>query len=226
MNQLGIYVTVLFWVFLFSGIGLVRYQKTIGDPAGGYVCPPCGCSKHDLVLEQAGKCNSCGMPLITVKRKQIALLQSLFRNTEVPFYHHKLFYPVNFLALFIGFFALFRFKRKLPMLLFFVFFLSFVLYSFKNQLYGTPYSMHASRKWAFFPISFLLASAPALYLYISKTLGQPQGTGTAGCQNIILENGTGAGDGNAAIVPQPRFKPSNACASHRHERQGSFRSPQ
>ncbi len=170
MNHPGILITILFLAVLSGSIALVGALKNNGGRAGGYVCPPCGCSQHDLIHDTPGVCTGCGMPLITVERTHSKSWEALFESAETNFYHHKFFYPVNFLALFIGILALFRFKNELPTVLFFVFFGSLVLYSFKNQLYGTAYSMHASRKWAFFPISFLLATGPALYLYFKKIL--------------------------------------------------------
>ncbi len=170
MKYVGICISIFFWIVLFGSAGVVNGLKDNAGRAGGYVCPPCGCLLHDTILDAPGKCQGCGMPLITVERKHSAFWVALFRNHEITFYHHKLFYPVNFLALFIGITALFRFRREPPTVLFLVFFLSLVLYSFKNQIYGTPYSMYATLRWAFFPISFLLAAPPALYFYISQVL--------------------------------------------------------
>ncbi len=170
MNHPGIYITFLFLVVLSGSVLLVQDLKNNSGETGGYVCPPCGCIQHAEILDMPGRCRGCGMPLISVERKRSAVLEAIFESSRTTFYHHKFFYPVNFLALFIGFFALYRFRKELPMVLFFVFSLSLVLYSFKNQIYGTAYSMYASRKWAFFPVSFLLATGPALYLYFLKIL--------------------------------------------------------
>lgn len=167
MNHAGIFLSLLFILVFAGSIALVGHLKNNGGQSGGYVCPPCGCSMHDKILPAPGVCTKCGMPLISVERGQSRVFVAIFRSSTTNFYHHKLFYPVNFLAIFLGAFAFFRFRRELPMLLFFVFFGSFVLYSFKNQLYGTNYSMQAAKKWAFFPISFLLAAGPALFLYFS-----------------------------------------------------------
>ncbi|MBC7775176.1 MAG: AraC family transcriptional regulator [Phycisphaerae bacterium] len=172
MNHPGIYISLLFFAILSGSVLLVRDLKNNPGQTGGYVCPPCGCLLHDEILDAPGCCRGCGMPLISVKRRNSKMFEAVFESSEPTLYHHKFFYPVNFLALFIGFFALYRFRKELPMVLFFVFSLSLVLYSFRNQIYGTEYSMHASRKWGFFPISFLLATGPALFLYFSKTLNQ------------------------------------------------------
>lgn len=168
MNHPGIYFLLLWLATLTGSVALVNHLKNRVESDSYYVCPPCGCYLHDALLDAPGKCEACGMTLITVNRSHNEAWEAIFTNTETNFYHHKLFYPVNFLALFIGFFALYRFRRELPTLLFLVFFLSLVLYSFKNQLFGTGYSMRASRRWVNFPISFLLATGPALWLYVSS----------------------------------------------------------
>lgn len=170
MNHPGIYFSILFLATLTGSIFLVRDLKYNGNRPGAYVCPPCGCSNHHILLDVPGECQGCGMPLIPAERRRSKLWEAFFMDMPTSFYHHKFFYPANFLALFICFFALFRFKRELPAVLFFVFFLSLALYSFKNQLYGTSYSMYASPQWAFFPISFLLAAGPALFLYGVKSI--------------------------------------------------------
>lgn len=175
MNHPGVYITILYLGILCGSIALVNHLKDNGGELGGYVCPPCGCGKHDEIHDKPGICSGCKMPLISVARTKSKAWSAIFTSREVNFYHHKLFYPVNFLAMFIGIFALFRYKRELPMVLFLILFLSLVFYSFHNQLYGTSYSMQASRQWAFFPISFLLATGPALYLYFSKTLNPSAG---------------------------------------------------
>ncbi|MFN0016587.1 MAG: helix-turn-helix domain-containing protein [Saprospiraceae bacterium] len=170
MNHPGIFISLLYLVLLAGSIALVDYLKNNPGQTGGYVCPPCGCSRHDYVLPEPGICEGCEMPLISVNRSKNQAFAFIFDSSETNFYHHKLFYPVNFLAIFISVFALFRFRRAVPVVLFLAFFGCFVLYSFKNQLHGTEYSMHAAKKWTFFPISFLLAAGPALFLYVEKIL--------------------------------------------------------
>ena len=170
MNHPGVYITILWLAILVGSINLIEELKDNKGQATGYVCPPCRCPMHDVILEEPGQCNACGMPLITAGRKGDKWLAAIFMKGSVNFYHHKIFYPVNFLALFIGFFALFRYRKELPTVLFLLFFLSMVLYCFAHQLHGTGYSMRAPRRWVLFPISFLLASGPALYLFITKSL--------------------------------------------------------
>ncbi len=168
MNHAGVLLSVLYCLLLAGSVALVGELRAGGSgEGGGYVCPPCGCSQHGRVLPGPGACEGCGMPLIPASRGRNRAFEAIFESSETNFYHHKLFYPVNFLAIFLGASAFFRFRRELPMVFFFVFFGSFVLYSFKNQLYGTEYSMHATAKWAFFPASFLLAAGPALFFYFS-----------------------------------------------------------
>lgn len=175
MKHPGFYFVLLWFIALAGSVATVNYLKNRVDPNAYYVCPPCGCSMHDVLLRAPGTCQACGMPLISLDRRKSNIWESIFRNSKTNFYHHKLFYPINFLALFIGFFALYRFRRELPTLLFLAFFLSLVLYSFKNQLFGTAYSMHASRRWVSFPVSFLMATGPALWLYFLKLAKQEQG---------------------------------------------------
>ncbi len=170
MHHPGSYISLLYLAILYGSVLLVGDLKNNRNEAGAYVCPPCGCSRHADVWDAPGRCRGCGMPLISLERKRSQALEAIFESPSTTFYHHKLFYPVNFLALFIGIFALYRSRNDLVAVLFLVFFMSLMLYSFKNQLYGTDYSMHASKKWAFFPVSFLLAAGPALYLYIAKIL--------------------------------------------------------
>ncbi|MBK8192829.1 MAG: hypothetical protein IPK76_06390 [Lewinellaceae bacterium] len=150
MNHPGILITFLFWAVLSGCVVLIGALKNNGGQAGGYVCPPCGCSQHEVIHDTPGVCLGCGMPLITVERKHNKSWEAIFESSETNFYHHKFFYPVNFLALFIGILALFRFKNELPTVLFIVFFGSLVLYSFKNQLYGMPIRCTHRRNGPFF----------------------------------------------------------------------------
>ncbi len=168
MKHPGVYFTGLWLALMPLGYCLVQALKVESGQAGGYVCPPCGCPMHDKVFEFPGKCSHCKMPLVSVNRKHNEVWEAIFFRREVAYIHHKFFYPVNFLALFIGLFGLYRYRREIQMVLFLVFFLSLALYSFKHQLYSSSYSMNASERWAFFPLSFLLAAGPALYLYFSS----------------------------------------------------------
>ncbi|GJM33750.1 MAG: hypothetical protein DHS20C18_27510 [Saprospiraceae bacterium] len=109
------------------------------------------------------------MPLIGLDYPSVGIVEYIFMNEgSVSFYHQKVLYPAYFLAIFIGLLTLFKFWREPQAIFFLIFFLSQVLFAFKNQLSGTSYSMRLPLKWLFFPATFLLVASPALYLYFRQ----------------------------------------------------------
>lgn len=173
VNHPGIYFSGLWIVIVAISIMLVQ-QISRNDTIApdGYVCPPCGCRMHQgQVFESPGQCPSCFMQLIKKNRSRIVFFERLYgMERSISFYHFKLFYPAYFLAIFVGILSFFKDRRIMPMMLFHVFFLSYVLYAFKHQLSGTSYSLQAPARWQFFPVAFLLLASPALYLYIQQWL--------------------------------------------------------
>lgn len=177
MNHPGIFFA-LFWLLVLSmSPALLSWRHKIStQEAKVYVCPPCGCDGHSREYDEPTCCKFCDMPLIEKTYPRVPLIEWTFFNEEFfSFYHHKLFYPAYFLAIFLGLFTLWRFKRDLLAIFFLAFFLSYILYAFKSQLAGTGHSMHFSERWYFFPGTLLLAAGPALLLYtrqyIDRTLG-------------------------------------------------------
>ena len=169
MNHPGVYLSILWGIVLLLGIKLV--QPAAGQfndiSSAGYVCPPCGCAMHETIFNSPGRCPACRMPLIRADRYRVDGLEQLFRmERTISFFHFKIFYPAYFLAIFVGFLSLFQHRKKWPVLLFHLFFLSHVLYAFKHQLSGTSYSLYAPPRWQFFPLAFLLMTGPALFLYL------------------------------------------------------------
>lgn len=174
MNHPGIILSVLLAVLLAALPAVVRWKNsTDAISEYGYVCPPCACSGHALTYKLPGTCDRCAMPLIPKDHVRLNVIDRFFR-TEHRFdiYHHKLFYPAYFLALFLGVLSLWRYRHRASMLWFLLFYLTYVSYAFKSHLSGTGHSMHASPRWFYFPGSFLLLAGPAFYFYVRQYVGK------------------------------------------------------
>lgn len=178
MNHPGVYFTILWLILLSVIIGTFqqsRYAMSTEKPSENweegatYICPPCGCGAHhpELIVHEPGLCSACRMPLIRSDRVRLRSAENLFKiERHVSIFHYRLLYPAYLIAFFTGFLGLFR-DRKIPLrVLFYIFLLGHVFYAFKHQLWGTSYSLSVPVRWQYFPIGFLLLTAPALYLYI------------------------------------------------------------
>ena len=172
MNHPGIYLSMVWLVTLVGGVLFIGKPIVETGDTMGFVCPPCGCSIHheNTVFDGPGNCTDCGMPLISASHKKIRPLETVLQaGSNLTLYYHKILFPACFLALFIGIAIFVRSKQETTILLFLTFFLGHVTYYFNSQLYGTPHAMHTSERWFFFPLTFILATSPALYLYVRNS---------------------------------------------------------
>ena len=170
MNHPGIILAIVWLLVLGSSPALLQWKNQVAlSTADAYVCPPCGCRghNHEVTYTAPGQCEYCEMPLIEKEYPKISWIEWVFRSeSRFAIFYHKLFYPAYFLAIFLSFLSVRKYKRDPQFLFFLFFFLGHVLYAFKSQLGGTGHSMLAPARWFFFPLTFLLAIGPALFFYI------------------------------------------------------------
>lgn len=167
MNHPGIISTLLWLLVLLVSPAVLDWKNAPAAPAAtGYVCPPCACGGHSKVYAIPTNCDFCEMPLIQKDYPSVLPVEWILRSEPYfQIYHHKLFYPAYFLAIFLSLFTVWRYRSDPQVLYFMIFFLAYVVYAFKSQLAGTGHSMHFSKRWFFFPGTFLLATGPTLWLY-------------------------------------------------------------
>lgn len=168
MNHPGIYLSLIWVLVLIFSPSVVEWKNTpTGGVEAGYVCPPCGCGGHERIYDQPGRCLNCFMPLIENDYPRVDAIEWVFwSEARFAVFHYRLFYPAYFLAILLGISTLIKYKSEPQVLFLLLFFLGHVLYAFRSQLAGTGHSLHAPERWYYFPATFLLASGPALLLYI------------------------------------------------------------
>ncbi|MCB0278506.1 MAG: AraC family transcriptional regulator [Calditrichaeota bacterium] len=149
------------------------YLKSVSDKSAElYSCPPCGCKSHDLInsYNEPGICQFCSMHLIAVEegtKKQfsdfVAPLFQIMRS--VTPYYNRLLYPSYLVAISLIIITMVNHRKRRSAIYISLYLLSFMLYAFRHQLYGTTFAFNVSSRLLFLPISLLLISGPLLFLY-------------------------------------------------------------
>lgn len=167
--------TLLLFAFIYCGGTEQSLNTSLDDTTTYYRCPPCGCAHDHSIMLAPGKCPSCPMPLIMMRRGwrrsvDKAVVPFLSDSQLSNLYYSKFIYPSIIIALVIGLAMLRKIVLGKGNAYLAIFIITLGLYGFKYQLTGVSYAWHNNLNLQFIPISFILLLGPSLYFYVRSAI--------------------------------------------------------